>query len=586
MQSRRTLFRLAAAGACAAAGSPALAQTVPAAPAGARGPTRIDVAARPVAVTVYPDQATVTRGARVELPAGASVLVMRGVPAGLIAESINARGRTPGRVDIGGVDVRPASFDPRTSNQRRSEIEAALRESDDAMAALDVRQNVYAAQQTLVDRIAVAFLEAQRRGPLPVPTNTTGTGTMTDAAPSFFQNPANWRTAWETVRQGTEEAAEALRRVRLERRDLEARRATLQAELASLGAPPTRGTFELAVSVNAEAATTLDLAVSYQVRGAAWRPVYEARLDSAAARVALRQEATVTQSTGEDWEDVALTLSTARPSAGTQIPQLAPWRVTLAPPPALRGQPAPATMQRQAEPAGPDGLVGGQRGRADEEQRDATISAATIATAGFAAEYAIPAPATVRSDGSERRVRIAELPAEAKLLVHVVPRVDRRALLRASFASPASVPLLPGQASLFVDGVLVGRAPVPLLRPGEEIAFGFGADDRVRVGYEPQPTRRSEGGSLISGRTVTVANEALITVRSFHERPIELTVVDQAPVSTEESLTVAVSADPPASVRDYEDRPGVYAWVATLQPREERRIRFGYAVTAPRDGMV
>ncbi len=581
MQSRRTMFRLVAAGVMAASAAvpkaPASAQTQPQLPA--RGPVRIDVEARPIAATVYADQATVTRGARVEVPAGASVLVLRNVPAGLIADSVNARGRTAGRVEIGGVDVRAATRDAGAANRRRAEIEAALREIDDAAAALDVRQNVFTAQQAMVDRIATAFVESQRRPPAPPPGAPGGS----EAAPSFLQNPAGWRSAWETVRQGTEEAADALRRVRLERRDLELRRAALQAELATLGAAPARAVFEIAVAVQAEAATMLDLAVSYQVRGAAWRPAYEARLDTAASRVALRQEAVVTQSTGEDWDDVSLTLSTARPSAPTQIPQLSPWRVSLTPPvpPPPRAQ-API-MRRLDQAAAP---VDALAGRAGEEQRDASIATATVASAGFAVEYAIPATASVRADGSERRVRIAEMPAEAKLLAHVVPRVDRRALLRASFASPASVPLLPGPVALFLDGVLVGRANAPLLRPGEEIALGFGADDRIRVGYEPQAPRRSEGGNLIAGRTATVVNEALITVRSFHGRPIELTIVDQVPVSGEETLVVTPIADPAPTLRDYEDRPGVLAWVATLEPRGERRIRSGYTITSPRDGTV
>ena len=91
---------------------------------------------------------------------------------------------------------------------------------------------------------------------------------------------------------------------------------------------------------------------------------------------------------------------------------------------------------------------------------------------------------------------------------------------------------------------------------------------------------------MISGRTVTVTNEAAITVRSFHERPVEVTVVDQAPVSTDESLNVTLIAEPAPTVRDFEDRPGVHAWIATFEPRGERRIRFGYAITSPRDGTV
>jgi len=342
--------------------------------------------------------------------------------------------------------------------------------------------------------------------------------------------------------------------------------------------------------VRTEVATRLALEVSYQVRNAAWRPVYEARLDTANARLALRQEAVVTQSTGEDWSDVALTLSTARPSAGTQPPQLAPWRITLAPPPPA--PPPPRPTARMAAPASPAPAADAARGEDDRSQlaqrrdREAQAENAALVTVGFAVEYQIPGTATVRSDGSERRVRIAELPAEVTMTAQAIPRLDRRAFLRATFASPAQVPLLPGQVTLVLDGVQVGRAALPLLRPGEQQARAFGADDRIRVAYEPQPPRRSEAGNIISGRTAIVANESLITVQSFHARPIEITVLDHAPVSVEEPLVVAITADPAPSARDVDERPGVLAWTAIYQPREQRRIRFGYTITAPRDSTV
>jgi uncharacterized protein (TIGR02231 family) len=240
--------------------------------------------------------------------------------------------------------------------------------------------------------------------------------------------------------------------------------------------------------------------------------------------------------------------------------------------PAARGQNEPATADR--------------RGRDDVARREAQVENAALVTVGFAVEYQIPGTATVRSDGSERRVRIAELPTDVTMTAQAVPRLDRRAFLRASFANPAQVPLLPGQVTLVLDGVQVGRAPLPLLRPTEQTGLAFGADDRIRVAYEPQPPRRSDAGNILSGRTTIVANEALITVQSFHAQPIEITVLDQAPVSTEEPLAVQTTADPPPTARDVDERPGVLAWTATYAPRELRRIRFGYTISSPRDGTV
>lgn len=549
---------------------------------------RLALDAPPAAVTLFPDQARVTRAGAADLPAGDAVLIVSDLPAGLVADSLTASGRAAGGagVSIGAVELRPASFDPANANRRRAEIEARIRETDDAIAAVDVRLAALAAQQALIERLAGGFAEAQRHRPKP---GDAASSSGSAAAPRLAEDPATWRAAWAAVREGTEEAAEGMRRARLERRTLEERKAELQARLATAGARPARGTMEIAVSVRAEAPTRLELALTYQVPNASWRPVYEARLDSATGRVALRQEAIVVQRTGEDWRDVALTLSTARPTAGTQPPQLAVWRIALVDPAALARQERlralPAAPPSASAPAGPAAPADGAAAP-PPPPREAEAVAASVASAGLAIEYAIPGTATLRSDGTERRVRIGDLAAEAVLSARAVPRLDRRAFLEARFPNPSRAPTLAGQVALYLDGVFVGRATLPLLRPEEEATLAFGPDDRIRVTYEPQEQRRAATGSVFSGRTTTHTREALITVKSFHERPIEITVLDQAPVSTDEQLSVAIAADPPPSARDVDDKPGVLAWTATYAPGEERRIRFGYTVTAPRDRVV
>jgi hypothetical protein len=67
---------------------------------------------------------------------------------------------------------------------------------------------------------------------------------------------------------------------------------------------------------------------------------------------------------------------------------------------------------------------------------------------------------------------------------------------------------------------------------------------------------------------------------------MEVTVLDQVPVSGEDQLVVTPIAEPAPTARDVDNRPGVLAWTMTLAPGEERRIRFGWTVAAPRDREV
>lgn len=565
-----------------------------ASPALAAGPGRVDVEAAPRAVTVYNDQATVTRAGTAQVPAGDSLLVVSGIPAGVVADSVTAKGRGGSKVSIGSVEVRQATFDTGSADKRRAELAARIAEVDALVAAVDVRISGFAAQQSFIDRLAQGYVDTEPTPPGILPQPQKG-GRVSPAAEGVAADPSEWRAAWAAIREGTAEAAEGMRLAHAERQKLVGRRAELEAEMNSRSGNPGPGTLEVVVAVRAERATSFDLDLSYQIRNASWRPVYEARLDSVSGQIALRQEAVVVQRTGEDWQDVAVTLSTARPSVGVTPPKLGAWRIDLAPSPEeLRAQRL-AEGNAYSSMAAPAAAPAPARNKALEDVAlaevagaqavDAVSVAAAPIVSGLSVEYAIPGRATVRSDGTERRVRVGDAEAASTLALKAVPKSDPRAYLHAHFANGSGLPLLPGSVSLYLDGVFVGKDRLPLVRPEEKVALPFGPDDRVKVTYEPQERKRSEDG-LLWGKRALTASDALITVRSYHERPVEVTVLDQAPVASHADIQVEVKADPQPTAKDVEDRPGVVAWTATLGKGEERKIRFGYTITAPEGRVV
>ena len=81
----------------------------------------------------------------------------------------------------------------------------------------------------------------------------------------------------------------------------------------------------LTVELECQAAGDLTLELSYTVPQVGWYPLYDARVDFAKGKAELSSFAVVRQTTGEDWSDVQLTLSTARPSVGGRMPELTPW---------------------------------------------------------------------------------------------------------------------------------------------------------------------------------------------------------------------------------------------------------------------
>ena len=110
--------------------------------------------------------------------------------------------------------------------------------------------------------------------------------------------------------------------------------ADLTRKLSTLAPAPEQRT-EVKVFVNATVALDADLVIRYQVSTASWTPFYDARLATGtrdqAPRLQLVRRASIQQRTGENWDDVQLSLSTARPNAGSAAPDLRPMTVDYAP---------------------------------------------------------------------------------------------------------------------------------------------------------------------------------------------------------------------------------------------------------------
>ena len=101
----------------------------------------------------------------------------------------------------------------------------------------------------------------------------------------------------------------------------------LRQQMQQVQTPRPKESFNIIVTVESSSTSEFELEVFYVVQAAGWTPLYDLRVTRMGDHVNLSYLAEVQQSTGEDWNDVALTLSTAKPGLGTLPPKLKPWYV-------------------------------------------------------------------------------------------------------------------------------------------------------------------------------------------------------------------------------------------------------------------
>ena len=518
-----------------------------------------DVDARSVidAVTVYPDGASVTRVITLDLPSGEHTLVAPDFPLTLDPSSLRVEGEAEAKLTIGAIDTRPPPPTPVNLPELDTRIEALKDQRADLQGAI--------AAATARRKFAERFAQA----------SPAGIGDKGEARPL-----AEWRAAFAAVAEEVATADAAIRDAERKQRDIDREIARLETDRASK--PPSK--LEVRIDLAATAATKATLRVTYAVRNARWVPLYDTRLDTGTKdrkpALELVRRAEITQTTGEDWSNVALAVSTVRIARGgnapdltsliVQYPQVAPVS-DLKDGPVLRRQ-----MQGLASAVAPAPAGEVLKKEADEQQAAAEVGS-------FHVTFRIPGRASLGANEGAKSLRISTATFAPEITIRSAPVLDPTAFLEASFMQSEDAPLLPGQVAIYRDGVYVGRGRMPAASKDETVRLGFGADDKVKI--ERSVVKRNEGSAgLIMTTSKTDERSFKTSVRNGHDFPIRVAVQDQLPVSENEDIQVEMlpSTTPPTTT-NVRDKRGVLEWVFEAKPGEVKDISFAWRVRWPKD---
>ena len=101
--------------------------------------------------------------------------------------------------------------------------------------------------------------------------------------------------------------------------------AKLNKQQQELTKQATTATSEVVVTVQSKETTNANFTLSYFVDKAGWYPTYDLRVTDISHPITMAYKANVYQSSGEDWKDIKLTLSTANPKQNGEKPNLHAW---------------------------------------------------------------------------------------------------------------------------------------------------------------------------------------------------------------------------------------------------------------------
>ncbi len=543
----------------------------------------IDLDAPITDVTVYPERALVVRrGTATIEAAGEHTLRVTGLPeSSLQRTSLRATGRGPAGMRILGIE-QASEFHAAPPEEMLSRLRDEIARLKGEIALVDER---------------VKILDEQR-GWL----RNLGDQAARSIAYGISRGTAKAEEAGNVFSYSSQEAE----RLVASKIELDRRREELQRELEARGRelrelggtkPPDRLVASVRIAVAAPGAVEIQL--SYRVRGAAWRPRYDARVDIAAQRVRLTQQALVSQRTGEDWPQVALALSTAQPSAAVSLPdEPDPWYLDMLKPPpppmpmAAAGA-APMRMARlsTAESAFPEERERGIAQAASYisgeqlvQQVEAEIAGASAERSGVAQIFHLPGGEDVPSDGAPHTFGVGDYDLPCQLDYVTVPVIASGAHLRAVATNTTGQVLLPGGLHIFHAGPAgdeyVGATKLELTAENADLKLYLGVDDNVTVKRE-LIERDTDKGSLLQGGVRRVTFGYRVTLTNRTGSPQRVVLKDRLPVPRHERIKLRVlDVRPQPTART---RLEQLTWELQLAPNEERRVEWRFVVESPGD---
>jgi uncharacterized protein (TIGR02231 family) len=511
-------------------------------------------------VVVRPDAAQVTRVAEVDLPAGATGLVFKGLPLALDPASLRVTGEAGGRLAIGSVEARLTAADnkgPDTGMDTR--LRNLRSEREGWQATLDALE----AKKAMILRFSQSGPEklAPDTQPLEI---------------------GQWNSAWDTVGAGLAKVGDELRSARSRAREIDDEIKALEAA-RQRPAPVQTPSREITVSLETDTALSGKISLTYQIAGASWQPLYDGLLDSGGAArkpvLDLVRRALIVQRTGEDWINVSLAVSTASGNRGTAAPDVQPQKIDFYEPPVAespRPAAAPESDSSTSRAAGKSAVASSP----EPMRKPATEAVATVDASSYQAAFRLPGKFNLPGDGSQKSFLISTVRINPALLVRTAPALDQKAFLEVRFNNEEDAPLLSGDIALYRDGAFIGTGHLSATASGEDATLGFGTDDRVKV--TRVPVKRKENEPSWYGSTKTETREFKTIVKNLHEFGIRATIVDQVPFSENSAIVVdQLSATTPPTEKAPADKRGVLSWSYDLAAGEAKEIHLAYKMKWP-----
>jgi len=509
-------------------------------------------------VTVYQQKAKITRTAQATIPAGASDILLKDLSSKIDGQSLQVTLNN-------GVKLLSATYQiDHLSDPKKSAVIENLEDSLELVQFeldwVNRQIEVYQSEEKLMD------MNSQKVG-----TETKGLSAQ------------DLKEVMTFYRKQLMEIKKERLKLDRERGKLQNSATRLQKQLQQVLSEKTKAIGEVLLKVISKTPTTAKIEFSYIVQDAGWKPIYDIRAASIEEPVTLSYKANIFQHTGQDWNNVDLTVSTGNPSKSNDRPILSPSYLAFIQPYSLglsqNKRAIPNQMMNSMQLSDKD--MRGNMMTMDETEKldyagDRDEENVVLNQNQLNLSFEVQLKQSIPTDGQYHLVDLKDYEIDAEYDYHTVPKLDEGAFLLAKITDWGNLNLLAGNANIFFDDTYIGQSFINPATTADTLLLSFGRDEQIQI-KRMELNDLSETNFLGNKRTETKTYE--ISVRNNKGTTAHIEILDQIPISQNEDIEVKLIGKDGA---EYTEKYGKLLWRLDIPAGQTKKIKLEYSVKYPK----
>jgi uncharacterized protein (TIGR02231 family) len=512
-------------------------------------------------VTAFRTQAQITRTTKANLKAGKNEIIFTGLSPKLIESSFQLLANSS--------QVTIFSVQPTITSRRNPQAWKVSEKIRDSL------QNARTNQKELLDNLQVLQNE-----------ETLLISNQTISSQTRPLTPTELAAMADFVRKRISTVRKEIREINQEQVENKQLLNRLQSDLSRMLNQNTNSSFDLSVdvpsgevivSLEAKSAVSVEFMLQYLVTHVSWNPIYDLRAKEVGEPMEISYRAHVSQTTGIDWKDINLTLSTADPTQSTETPEFYAEHLKIYQPVAMYKSNEKALYRREKQQNVAEAWGGESDDYATMDEASASIADyTTVKESALSAEFEISLPYTILSDGRKQLVEVSKMEVETDYQYTVFSGNNKDGFLMANLSDWQQYQLVSGDVNIYLENKFVGKTYLDTQNSGDTLAVSLGKDSRI---VAERITLKDKNKRKFIGSNVRESKAFEIIVKNNLSRKVNVKIIDQIPLSMDSRIEVETEN---LSGGALDATTGKVIWNTEIPASGSKKFKLEYTIKYPK----